>query len=142
MATNLVDSASKKGITKNKNMNNNLSSIIEATTPKPITPKSNLAALLEATKKTDDSSPDPASGNSNASGTVPTQASAQSTTNRESLKSEIITARIQNGWTQKELANKCGCSQGSVNRAENNLHVSVCMLLRIANALSLKLHIK
>ncbi|MDD3175724.1 MAG: helix-turn-helix transcriptional regulator [Candidatus Nanoarchaeia archaeon] len=120
---------------------NNLNSIIDATTPKPIAPKSNLAALLEATKKTDDSPSDPASGNSNSSGTASSQSSAQSTTNRESLKNEIVTARIQNGWTQKELANKCGCSQGTVNRAENNLRVSVYMLLKVASALSLKLHI-
>lgn len=120
---------------------NNLNSIIDATTPKTIAPKSNLAALLEATKKTDGSSSDPASGNSNSGGTAPSQAAAQSTTNRESLKNEIVTARIQNGWTQKELANRCGCSQGTVNRAENNLRVSVYMLLKVASALSLKLHI-
>jgi DNA-binding XRE family transcriptional regulator len=142
MAMKFVDSANKKDITKNKNMNNNLSSIINATTPKPIAPKSNLAALLEATKKTEDISPDPVSGNSNASGTVTSQTSTQGTTNRESLKSEIITARLQNGWTQKELANKCGCSQGTVNRAENNLRVSIYMLLKVVSALSLKLHIK
>lgn len=120
---------------------NNLNSIIDATTPKPIAPKSNLAALLEATKKTDGNSPDPNSSSSNSGGTAPTQASAQSTTNQELLKNEIMSARIQNGWTQKELANKCGCSQGTVNRAEKNLRVSVYMLLKVASALSLKLHI-
>lgn len=124
---------------------NNLNSIIDATTPKPIAPKSNLAALLEATKKTDGSSSDSASGNRNAGGTAPSPAStpapAPSMTNSESLKKEIVTARVQNGWTQKELANKCGCSQGTINRAENNLRVSVYMLLKIVSVLNLKLHI-
>lgn len=124
---------------------NNLNSIIDATTPKPAAPKSNLAALLEATKKTGGNHPDPVSADSNADGTAPSQAStpapAPSMTNSELLKNEIVTARIQNGWTQKELANKCGCSQGTVNRAERNLGVSVYMLLKVAAALNLKLHI-
>lgn len=62
---------------------------------------------------------------------------------RRGLKSEICrfikTERKVQGLSQRELAKKSYCSQGTIGRAEKNLWVSLDRLLNIINALGKKI---
>jgi DNA-binding XRE family transcriptional regulator len=64
------------------------------------------------------------------------------TKNADSLKNELLSARINKGWTQRQLASHAGVSQGSIARLEKGLYTSLWMLLRVTTALRMQLTTK
>ncbi len=59
------------------------------------------------------------------------------------LGRQILDARLERGWTQKELAEKAGTKQANISRLENALlNPSVEMLQKLANALGARLEIQ
>jgi len=55
--------------------------------------------------------------------------------NKEKLQAAIKSERIAQGLTQRQLAVKCGLSQGTITRAERRGWISFSCLLRIAQGL-------
>ena len=55
--------------------------------------------------------------------------------NKEKLQTAIKSERLAQGLTQRQLAAKCGLSQGTITRAERNSWISFSCLLRIAQGL-------
>jgi ribosome-binding protein aMBF1 (putative translation factor) len=59
------------------------------------------------------------------------------------IKKQIIKLRLEQGLSQKELAEKVGTKQSAISRLENNnYNPSVEFLDKVANALGKKLEIK
>lgn len=129
---------------------NNLDALLNITKPAEPIKKNNLATLMEATK--DEAKQEEVSFNGivnelgqmaattvNATPT-PTQ-TAYTPNNWEILQSELRTIRHSSGMTQRQLARKVGCSQGTITRAENHGWISLGTLIRIAEGLGCKVHV-
>ena len=59
-------------------------------------------------------------------------------TNKEELQKTIKSERLGQGMTQRDLATKCGLSQGTITRAERNGYISFSCLMQIASGLGRK----
>lgn len=129
---------------------NNLDALLNITKPAEPIKKNNLATLMAATKdeaKQEEVSFDGlvnelgqmAATTVNATPT-PTQ-TAYTPNNWEILQSELRTIRHSSGMTQRQLARKVGCSQGTITRAENHGWISLGTLIRIAEGLGCKVHV-
>lgn len=129
---------------------NNLDALLNITKPAEPIKKNNLATLMAATKdeaKQEEVSFDGlvnelgkmADTTVNATPT-PTQ-TAYTPNNWEILQSELRTIRHSSGMTQRQLARKVGCSQGTITRAENHGWISLGTLIRIAEGLGCKVHV-
>lgn len=129
---------------------NNLDALLNITKPAEPIKKNNLATLMAATKdeaKQEEVSSDGlvnelgqmAATTVNATPT-PTQ-TAYTPNNWEILQSELRTIRHSSGMTQRQLARKVGCSQGTITRAENHGWISLGTLIRIAEGLGCKVHV-
>lgn len=129
---------------------NNLDALLNITKPAEPIKKNNLATLMEATKdeaKQEEVSFDGlvnelgqmAATTVNATPT-PTK-TAYTPNNWEILQSELRTIRHSSGMTQRQLARKVGCSQGTITRAENHGWISLGTLIRIAEGLGCKVHV-
>lgn len=129
---------------------NNLDALLNMTKPAEPIKKNNLATLMEATKdeaKQEEVSFDGlvnelgqmAATTVNATPT-PTQ-TAYTPNNWEILQSELRAIRHSSGMTQRQLARKVGCSQGTITRAENHGWISLGTLIRIAEGLGCKVHV-
>jgi len=129
---------------------NNLDALLNITKPAEPIKKNNLATLMAATK--DEAKQEEVSFNGivnelgqmaattvNATPT-PTQ-TAYTPNNWEILQSELRTIRHSSGMTQRQLARKVGCSQGTITRAENHGWISLGTLIRIAEGLGCKVHV-
>lgn len=129
---------------------NNLDALLNITKPAEPIKKNNLATLMAATK--DEAKQEEVSLNGivnelgqmaattvNAT-TTPTQ-TAYTPNNWEILQSELRTIRHSSGMTQRQLARKVGCSQGTITRAENHGWISLGTLIRIAEGLGCKVHV-
>jgi transcriptional regulator with XRE-family HTH domain len=58
------------------------------------------------------------------------------------LAGQVLHLRLENGWTQKELAERAGTKQANISRLENaKLNPSVEMLQRVADALGAELEV-
>jgi transcriptional regulator with XRE-family HTH domain len=58
------------------------------------------------------------------------------------LARQVLHLRLENGWTQKELAQRAGTKQANISRLENaKLNPSVEMLQRVADALGAELEV-
>jgi len=58
------------------------------------------------------------------------------------LARQVLHLRLENGWTQKELAERAGTKQANISRLENaKLNPSVEMLQRVAYALGAELEV-
>ena len=58
------------------------------------------------------------------------------------LARQVLHLRLENGWTQKELAERAGTKQANISRLENaKLNPSVEMLQRVADALGAELEV-
>ncbi len=58
------------------------------------------------------------------------------------IKSELIRLRLEQGLSQKELADIIGTKQSAISRLENaNCNPSIDFLSKVANALGKKIHI-
>lgn len=131
---------------------NNLDTLLNLTKPAEPLKKNNLATLMAATK--DETKPEEASldelanglnqmtGQIVSPGSTPAPTNTTNTPNNwEILQSELRSLRHQSGMTQRQLAHKVGCSQGTITRAENNGWISLGTLIRIAKGLGCKVHV-
>ena len=131
---------------------NNLDALLNVTKPAEPLKKNNLATLMAATK--DETKPEEASldelanglnqmtGQIVGPGSTPAPTNTTNTPdNWEILQSELRSLRHQSGMTQRQLAHKVGCSQGTITRAENNGWISLGTLIRIAEGLGCKVHV-
>lgn len=129
---------------------NNLDALLNITKPAEPIKKNNLATLMEATK--DEAKQEEVSfdGLVNELGqmaattvnTTPTPTQTAYTPNNwEILQSELRAIRHSSGMTQRQLARKVGCSQGTITRAENHGWISLGTLIRIAEGLGCKVHV-
>jgi DNA-binding XRE family transcriptional regulator len=133
----------------------NLSTLLSMTKPAEPIKKNNLATLIAATKEDNDknlpkgetdfiekilteklseingNTPDPSQTNS-----IPTGPD-----NWEIIQNELKALRKKSGLSQRALASKVRCSQGTITRAENHSWISLGTLIRIAEALGCKVHI-
>ena len=57
------------------------------------------------------------------------------------LCADIKAERMNQGMTQRDLAHKCGMSQGTITRAERHGWISIWALLRIVDALGKKIQL-
>ena len=73
--------------------------------------------------------------NSQSNYQVQTTTTSPATQNMEKIKAQIKAERIALGWSQRDLADKAGMSQGTITRAEKYGWISIWALLRITNAL-------
>ena len=112
---------------------------------------SNIANAVRAIQKS--SGPAPKKGNIAAARAALAQAAnrqiqtivqarrARIEVNKRELQTQIRNQRIAQGLTQRQLAVRCGMSQGTITRVERNCWVSLACLLRIAEGLNCKVTI-
>lgn len=130
---------------------NNLDALLNVTKPAEPLKKNNLATLMAATK--DEAKPEEATldglvnvidqmtGQVNVAPTPAPTNTAYTPNNWEILQSELRSIRNQSGMTQRQLARKVGCSQGTITRAENHGWISLGTLIQIAEGLGCKVHV-
>jgi transcriptional regulator with XRE-family HTH domain len=71
------------------------------------------------------------------------QAAYQELRPKLELGRQILDARLERGWTQKELAEKAGTKQANISRLENALlNPTIEMLQKLANALGTQLDLQ
>lgn len=102
---------------------------------------SNLLSAINAIKNKNLPKQSPPPVTSSQTAYNPVSASNQRQSAFDLLATTIKTERKAKGWTQRDLASKCGYSQGTITRAENNMWISLTCLTSIANALGKKINL-